>query len=367
MVPVLVGVLFFVASSVETCEHSASFISNYALAADPKSSSDNRRKSYEKTIKACPDDPRLYGQFAALLIADREFDAALSWVDKGLKLSPTSSDLRIQKAAALLALGHPQQVLATLAHVAAGEAHFYLGLAYRQLQNHSQALHSFLDAWELGYKDAYVLYSVVQEDYALGNKRGGLEQFQLLLKIYPDSAWVHLLLADAYFAKEQNERAKEEYAKALAIKPDLLEANFRLGYLDFQSGDRESAAAYFRKEISVNPSYVDAHVFLAETLLQIDQKPEALVELQKALALDPASDLTYKRLATTLIETNQLQEAARILKSAELRFPKDPAFPAQQARVFRMLNLSKEAQSAAERARQLTAEQHRKQELSPAK
>ena len=152
-----------------------------------------------------------------------------------------------------------------------------------------------------------LLYSVIQEDYALGDKPSGLETFQLLLKTYPESAWMHLLLADAYFAKEQSENAKEEYAKALMIKPDLLEANFRLGYLAFQTADRESALKYFENEILVNPRYVDAYVFLAETLLQLDRKGEAMIELRKALALDANSELTYQRLATALVELTNLR------------------------------------------------------------
>lgn len=363
---VLPGLLLFL-SSFETCEHSAEFTSLYSLASNLRTPASERQESYKKAIQTCPGNSRLYRQLTALLLANRDFDAAIEWTDKGLKAAPRDGELRVQKAAALLALERPRQVLTTLASVPTSDAHFYLGLAHRQLNQHAQARRWFLDAWNAGHRDAYVLYSVIQEDYALGDKRSGLEHFQLLLKTFPESAWMHLLLADAYFAKEQSENAKEEYAKALMIKPDLLEANFRLGYLAFQIGDRESALKYFENEILVNPRYVDAHVFLAETLLQLDRKQEALIELRKALALDANSELTYQRLATALVERNQLEEAARVLKTAERRFPAEPSFPAQQARVLKMLNLSGEAQKAAERARQLTAEQHRKQELNAVK
>lgn len=358
----LLGLMLAV-NSVAACEHTAAFSSAYLEAVDQKLSFTGRKTAYERAIGACPDDPRLYDELAALLVGNGDFSAALIWLNKGLKISPASTELCVRKASALLPLGRAPEVLSTLGPIATGEARFYLGLAQRQLQKHAEARLSLLEAWKLGYRNGYVLYSIIQEDYALSDKRDGLEYFQMLLKDYPDSPWVHLLLADAYFAKEQSEQARAEYLKALALKPDLLEANFRLGYLAFQAGDRESAAVYFRNEISVNPTYVDAYLFLAETLLQLDHKEDALVELRRSLALDPNSDLIYKRLASALVETKHFQEAATALKQAEHRFPKDPAFPAQLARVLTVLNQMQEAQKEANRARQLTVAHHRAQQL----
>ncbi len=364
MASVFLGLMLAVVN-VAACEHTPGFTSVYLRAADKTLSFSDRREAYQKAIGACPDDAQLYDQLAVLLIGNRDFRDALLWLDKGLKISPASTELRVRKASGLIPLGLAREALPMLAPIATGDARFYLGLAQRQLQDHASARSSFLDAWRLGYRNGYVLYSIIQEDYTLGDKRDGLEYFQLLLKDYPDSPWVHLLLADAHFAKEQSEQARAEYLKALALKPDLLEANFRLGYIAFQEGNRESAAQYFRNEISANPTYVDAHLFLAESLLQLDRKEEALIELRKSLALDPNSDLIYKRLATTLIETSHLQEAATTLKKAEQRFPKDPAFPAQLARTYTLLNQIKDAQNEAAHARQLTAAQHRAQQIEP--
>jgi predicted Zn-dependent protease len=280
---------------------------------------------------------------------------------------PDGESVRVRKAEMLLRLDRPKEALAALQGLTTAESDFYRGLAFRQLQDHVNARSCFVNAWKSGYRNDYVLYSAIQEDYALHDKSNGLERFQLLLQTYPDSPWVHLLLADAYFAKEQNDSARNEYLAALKRKPDLLEANFRLGYMAFQAGDHESAIHYFQSEVALNPNYVDARVFLAETLLQMDRKKEALVQLRKALALDPTSELVYKRLATTLIDTSQLQEAEQVLDKAKKRFPNEPAFPAQLSRVFTLLNQPREAQKEAEQARQLTSQQHRAQELAPIK
>lgn len=351
-----------------TCEQQpASLAAVSARARDRTLPAPEREKAYENAISQCPRDLELYRELVSLLLENRQFDIALAWTEKGLAIAPSDSDLRIARAMALLPLGRARDALDALGSIETGQSCFYKGLAYRQLKDRSQSRACFEAAWKLGYQDAYVLYSIIQDDYELGHKQDGLEHFQLLLRMYPNSAWEHLLLADAYFAKENNDGARNEYLQALKMKPDLLEANFRLGYIAFQNGDDDSATRYFRKEIEVNPAYVDAHMFLAESLLHEDRKDEALTQLRQALALDPSSKLVFKRLATTLTEMDHLDEAKLTLENAAKRFPADPAFPAQLARVLTLLHDPRGAQEQAARARELTAQQHRKQEIVPEK
>ena len=350
------------------CEASPAFQVNYARALRQDLPRYDREQSYRRVLSTCPNEVGLYADYGSFLISNKNFSQALFWINKGLKMAPSNFNLRLKKAAALLPLGLANDVLEVLRTVPpSAESTFCKGMAQRLLQDHVAARDAFRSAWQLGYEDAYVLYSLVQEDYALGDKPTGLRDFQILLQKFPDSPWVHQLLGDAYFSKDKNDEARQEYIQAIALKSDLLNVNFRLGYLAFQDGDKESAARYFRNELTLNPKYVDARVFLAEALLGLDQKEDALVQLRMALTLDPSSELVYRRLATTLVETNHLQEAVATLRQAELRFPEDPAFPAQLSRLLTVLNETKSAREEAARARKLASEQHKKQEIAPVK
>lgn len=350
------GLLFvvLVTSSAGICEQAPTDKKSYT------------EEQYRHALQVCNQDVRLYRDYASFLIDRKQFEKALVWSGKGLHLAPTDPDLLVTKGAALLFLGRAKEASATLAAAPETAASsLYLGLAQRSLKDHAAARNSFRVARQLGNQDPYVLYALVQEDYALADKVAGLQDFKLMLEKYPDSPWVHELLGDAYFSQDKNEDARAEYLKAISLQRDLLDVNFRLGYIAFQSGKMDAAASYFRNEIVLNPNYVDAHLFLAETLLQTDRKEDAVVQLQTALRLDGGSELIYRRLAAALAETNRLPEAAATLQKAEQRFPKDPGFPAELSRVLKSLNRTKEAESAAERARQLIAEQHRKQEIAP--
>ena len=365
-------VLFIAAVLLATlkagCQTSPAFGRSYQRALRQDLPRSDREQSYQSALSACPHEFRLYAEYGDFLISQKDFSQALLWIDKGLKLAPSDPDLRLKKVAALLPLGRANDALEALRTIPpSAHSTFYQGMAQRLLQDHVAARDSFRSAWQLGYNDPYALYSLIQEDYALNDKAAGLRDFQLLLQKFPESAWVHQLLGDAYFSKDQSEEARREYLQAIALKSDLLNVNFRLGYLAFQDGDQASAARYFHNEVALNPNYADARIFLAEALLGLDQKENALAQLQTALTLDPSSELVYRRLATALTETNHLQEAVAALRRAELRFPQDPAFPAQLSRLLTTLHETKSAQEEASRARKLAAEQHRKQEIAPLK
>ena len=241
---------------------------------------------------------------------------------------------------------------------------FAKGMEYRRLGRHEQARQSLRQAWDLGYHDPLLLYALIEEDHALGDKEHGLADFQLMAHEYPNSAWLHVLLGNAAFEKEKDQQARAEYQQALALDSKLPVVNFRLGYLAFQAGNDDAAARYFRAEIANDPANSDAHLFLGETVRRMGKGADALPFFRRALELDPGSHLAYVSLATGLIEAKKFAEAAEILQRAEKRFPTDPSFPSQLARVYELLDRKQEAEQAAARARSLTALKRKKEELS---
>jgi tetratricopeptide (TPR) repeat protein len=286
-------------------------------------------------------------------------------LDRGLKLAPNDPTLILQNGAVLLSLGQAEKSLTELQRTpATGKSRFYMGMAYRHLKNHAAARKAFADAWQLGYHDPYVLYSLVEEDRAIGDKPSGMQHFQLFLQTFPDSAWMHLLLGDAYFDQKADEDARREYQQAVNINPDLLDAHYRLGYLEFQAGENKEAATQFEKEVELNPTFADAHLFLGETLLRLGQKEGALTHFRETLVLDPHSEMVYHRFAAVLTEMNRLDEAARTLSQGEKTFPNDPTFPAELARVLTRLNRMDEAHQEAEHARILSAERLKKLDVT---
>src|SRR3954452_539010 len=158
-------------STASACQLSAADMEAYRRAVSPTLPFPERSSAFEQVIQACPNDPRLYTEFASLLVANRDFSSALSWAEKGLKLAPEDPTLNLRKGEALVALSQGKDALAALAKTpATGESQFFRGLAFQLLEDHRPAQQCFLDAWNRGNQDPYVLYSLMREDKDLGDK-----------------------------------------------------------------------------------------------------------------------------------------------------------------------------------------------------
>ena len=321
----------------------------------------DRREAYEHLIQNNPADTSLYVAYTSFLIANHQYAPALTWITKGLAAAPSDAGLRLRHGIALHALGKYEASLKILeALPASGESRFYMGLDCRFLGDHKYAQKYLADARDLGLRDPYALYSLIEEDHALGDKAAGLRHFRLLLADFPDSPWIHVLYANAYVQKDNDSEAIKEYREALRLKPDLPAVNFKLGFLLYKDSEYLPAAEYFRKELTLNPSYSDANLLLGLTLRTLGHEDEAIVYLRKAVALDTRSELAYRALGASLSEKGDLNGAVEILRMAENAFPADPTFPAQLAAVFARLNREEEALKEQEKFRSLRKAQQEK-------
>ncbi|MGH9693327.1 MAG: hypothetical protein ACRD5Z_04230, partial [Bryobacteraceae bacterium] len=79
-VPILI--IFLALPAARPCHESAAFVTNHDRATKPTLPLLERTQAYEKLLRTCPDDPKLYVEAGSFLIANRKFSAALRWVEK---------------------------------------------------------------------------------------------------------------------------------------------------------------------------------------------------------------------------------------------------------------------------------------------
>ena len=349
---------------LSACQLSSVQKQTYRLAGSPNVPLAERRTAFEQSIRACPDDPRLYSEFGSLLVANRDFTAALPWINKGLGLAPEDATLNLRKGETLVALSRGKEALTALAKTpATGESQFFSGLAYQLLEDHRAAQESFLDAWKRGNEDPYVLYSLMREDKELGDKAAGVEHFKIMMARFPDSVWIHVLLGDAHFKVGEEAEARTEYLTAAKLMPDLFEANFRLAYITFEAGEYKSAEQYYRSALAAKPHHTEANVYLGETLRRQGQLPQAIAQLRRAIEVDPTAALAYDSLSKALSDAGRLPEAADVLRTAENKFPDNSSFPAIRSHILTRLGRTDEAKQVAQRAAQFIAQKNKKDAL----
>ena len=126
-----------------------------------------------------------------------------------------------------------------------------------------------------------------------------LESAQEMIRLDPDFALAHILLADCYTVMGQylylapNEsfpKARAAAAAALKIDPSLAEAHASLAEVSlFYDWDWSKAEEGYQQAIALNPHYASAHHWYAWFLLTQARYEEARASLHRARALDPGS------------------------------------------------------------------------------
>jgi tetratricopeptide (TPR) repeat protein len=343
------------AGASQTCPAASGFQALIVRGSDATLRSVDREKAYERAIQLCPDQTETYHSLSALLRVQHDFQAALYWARRGLDKTPGDAQLRLDEATGLVLAGQPGAALELLNRLPrSATTEFYLGMAYRALQQHAAAQQAFYAAAALGYHDAYVFYALIEQDRALHDEAAGLRDFKTLYRRFPNSPWLHLVLGDAYMNRYDDANARAEYDEALRIAPELPVAHFKLGYLAFVQGDYAQAARQFRTEIGLDPGFGEAYLYLGVTLRRQGKIQDSVPLLEQAVKLDSHSALAYSALAGAQRQSNQLSSALETLRTAEMRFPNDATFPAQRAALLRESGRTREAEREAARSESLS-------------
>ena len=316
-----------------------------------------RKGAYQRAIERCPSRIELYDSLFHLAMAEHELNEALRWVRRGLRLLPDDSELRRDEAVGLLSSGQPQQALAILkALPKSAQGQFYLGMAYRALREPKAAQQAYSEAFDLGYRDPYVLYVLMEQDHILHDKDAGLKHFQILSEQFPNSPSLHMVLGDAHMSRYEDSEAESEYQKVLQLNPNLPVVHYQLGFIAFKRAEYSRAADELRREIALDPGYGDAYLYLGLCLRRLNSNIEALPVLKEAVALDPNSPLPYRALAAVQSSMNQTTAALETLQTAQHRFPREPAFPAQMAALLKQMGRPQQAERETALAESLSRE-----------
>ncbi len=106
---------------------------------------------------------------------------------------------------------------------------------------------------------------------------------QLAVKLFPDTAWGQVRLADALIKVNELEKAVQALEIAQRLEPGRWDADTCLGLIAAKTGDLQGAAADLRQALNLNPKYGPTHFVLAWVLGKQGKLEEARDEYRLAL------------------------------------------------------------------------------------
>ncbi len=145
------------------------------------------------------------------------------------------------------------------------ETHVLLGHLFMQNSCYEAAIDAFNSAI-LIHPDNFISSleeEKIQEIIECGGHYQAIEHINSILAQQPDSAELHLQLADVLADDGNTAEAIAEYEKAVRLQPNFLQGFVKLGSLYVAGGNFAAAAECFNKAAAVNDEIVDAYVGLA--------------------------------------------------------------------------------------------------------
>jgi tetratricopeptide (TPR) repeat protein len=158
--------------------------------------------------------------------------------------------------------------------------------------------------------DPDVLYylAIVSGDLARG-------AFDALYQLAPESAPVHLLMAESFESQDKRAEAESEYNAALQADPNLVDALLGLAKLKRIRLACDEAIALYEKAEAIRLTFDGA--FGLGTCLAVQQEDEkAIVQFKRALAGDQRAAVAWEGLGTALARTGKVAEGIAALERA---------------------------------------------------
>jgi tetratricopeptide (TPR) repeat protein len=122
----------------------------------------------------------------------------------------------------------------------------------------------------------------------VGYWRDTLTLFEHTVEVTPENPAAHIILGNAYMAKNDLNRAIAEYKTALTLHPfglDPMEVHFNMGMALQQREEWDEAAKHFEAVLPVGTNSLQLHLHLADVLVRLGRAQEATSHMETALRL----------------------------------------------------------------------------------
>ncbi len=307
-------------------------------------------RAYQAILRIDPKNVDAIANLGSVAFVQKDWEGAAREFHKALELQPS-----LWKAQALLGLcelhlGHSPEALELLSesfpHLDEPKLSLEAGMQLAEIlfQEGELAKASAIigDLRNLHPENVAVLYAA----YRIYSDQT-LQALNSMALIGPDSAQLHLALAEHLVNEGHLEDAIAEYRKAVERNPDMAGLHYELGEALLLESHMEagltSAQQEFERALALNPAEARAECELGRIDLWRANSSAAYDHYVRAQKLNPLSSCANLGLAELLTDDGKTQQALSYLQVAVHSDPYDPDIRHQLSNAYRELGLKEGA------------------------
>jgi tetratricopeptide (TPR) repeat protein len=343
---------------------------SHASAVDPKASfaqgqaalqSDDlatAEAAFRRVLSVDPQSGAAYANLGVIAMRRKEWDHALTLLQKAEKLEPKMSGIRLNIGLAKYRRGDYAGAIAPLASVVreqpdSQQARYLLGLCHVFTEHYNDAVAVLEPLWPKMSNDFTYIYVLDIAAHNAGKNDLDEKALNRLVEVGGQSPEFHLILGKAYLNREEMDKAISELEIAASANSTLPFVHFSLGlaYMRMQNNDR--AESEFRKDIAIEPDLPDNYEQLGLLYLQMQKDDEAEHSFREALHYSPRQPASLLALGRLYQGQGKNRESLTALDAAEKLVPDNQNVHFVRGQVLLRLGRREEAQAELATSRKL--------------
>ena len=143
-----------------------------------------------------------------------------------------------------------------------------------------------------------------------------LEIYKNIVKLKPDYVEVYYNIGTVLGHQDKQDEAMKAFYKALTLKPEFAEAYIGIGIALRNQGKLNEAIEAFHNALALKPNFAEAHNNIGNTLARQEKLDDAIDAYSKALLLRNDYAEAYYNMGIALKEQNKLDEAIDTFQKA---------------------------------------------------
>jgi putative PEP-CTERM system TPR-repeat lipoprotein len=239
------------------------------------------RRLFEEALEHRPDHLDILMQLAQMEVNEGDPAAAVEFLERAVRSHPDALAPRVSLARYFLQNAEPERTVALL----------------EPLREPSLA------------EDLRVLDLLARAYLATGQDDRALGRLQRLADVLPDDPGMRFRLASAFIQAGGTDEAREQLRLVLDREPDNLAALRLLADLTFAAGDFEEAAALGRRIQLADSGLPDGYIIEARAQLATGHGDRAMEQLRDRVAAHPDESATRGLLAQALLQAEDYEGA----------------------------------------------------------
>ena len=246
--------------------------------------------------------PELYFLFGDRKVQEGDFQGAIDYYERAIRLNPDSGQFYIHRAIAKGILGRHEEAVTDLDRAIHHQAdlavaYYNRGLMKRELGRYVDAIADYDQSLhhQPALLPAYVNRGIAKSD--LDRHDEAIADHDRALRLLPDYAPAYVNRGCAKIDLGQFEKAIADFDQALHLQPGLAAAYSNRGSAKSKLGRYEDAIADYDQALHLQPDLAAAYVNRGIAYIGLDQFEKAITDFDEALRLQPDFALTYSNRA----------------------------------------------------------------------